>query len=157
MVRLRSNLVVDSELTEAVRAEAEADGLPERRAQRVADLVRLKTGRRWVGVYRVEEDEVVNLAWSGPAAPAYPRFPIDRGLTSAVIESGRSVLSNDVANDPRYLTALDTTGSELIVPVLIDGGVVGTLDVEDERTNAFEHEDRALFEQLTEALRGLYA
>jgi L-methionine (R)-S-oxide reductase len=148
--------VEDLALREAVRAEAEADGPPERRAQRVADLVRLRTGRRWVGVYRVEGDEVANLAWSGPAAPAYPRFPIDRGLTGAVIESGRSVLSNDVANDPRYLTALDTTGSELIVPVLIDGGVVGTLDVEDERTNAFDDEDRALVEQLAEALRGLY-
>jgi putative methionine-R-sulfoxide reductase with GAF domain len=56
----------------------------------------------------------------------------------------------------RYLTALDTTGSELIAPVIIAGNVVGTLDVEDERTNAFDDEDRALFEQLAEALRGLY-
>jgi L-methionine (R)-S-oxide reductase len=148
--------VVELGLADAVRAEAEADGPPEQRAQRIADLLRARTGRRWIGVYRVEGDEIANLAWSGPAAPAHPRFPIDRGLTGAAIESGRSVLSNDVATDPRYLTALDSTGSELIVPVLVGGLVVGTLDVEDERTNAFDDEDTALFEELAEALGSLY-
>jgi putative methionine-R-sulfoxide reductase with GAF domain len=144
------------DLAEAVRAAAQADGLLEERAQRIADLVRGRTGRRWVGVYRVDEAEVVNLAWSGPAAPAHPRFPLDRGLTGAAIASGRTVLSNDVAGDPRYLTALDSTGSELILPVLVEGRVVGTLDVEDERTGAFDDDDQALFEQLAEALRALY-
>jgi L-methionine (R)-S-oxide reductase len=148
--------VVELGLADAVRAEADADGPPEQRAQRIADLLRARTGRRWIGVYRVEGDEIANLAWSGPAAPAHPRFPIDRGLTGAAIESGRSVLSNDVATDPRYLTALDSTGSELIVPVLVGGLVVGTLDVEDERTNAFDDEDTALFEELAEALGSLY-
>jgi L-methionine (R)-S-oxide reductase len=143
-------------LVDHVRAEAEADASPEQRAQRIADLVRTRTGRRWVGVYRVDLDEVVNLAWSGPAAPAYPRFPADRGLTGAAIESRTTVVSNDVANDPRYLTALDSTGSELIVPVLDQGRVVGTLDVEDERTDAFDLEDTALLEQLAEALISLY-
>jgi L-methionine (R)-S-oxide reductase len=148
--------VVELGLADAVRAEAEADGPPEQRAQRIADLLQARTGRRWIGVYRVEGDEVANLAWSGPAAPAHPRFPIDRGLTGAAIASGRSVLSNDVATDPRYLTALESTGSELIVPVLVGGLVVGTLDVEDERTNAFDDEDTALFEELAEALGSLY-
>jgi putative methionine-R-sulfoxide reductase with GAF domain len=73
-----------------------------------------------------------------------------------VIESRTTVVSNDVANDPRYLTALDSTGSELIVPVLDQGRVVGTLDVEDERTDAFRAEDNALFERLAESLIGLY-
>jgi putative methionine-R-sulfoxide reductase with GAF domain len=77
-------------------------------------------------------------------------------LTGAAIESRTTVVSNDVANDPRYLTALDSTGSELIVPVLDHGRVVGTLDVEDERTDAFDLEDTALFEQLAEALISLY-
>jgi putative methionine-R-sulfoxide reductase with GAF domain len=66
------------------------------------------------------------------------------------------VLSNDVANDPRYLTALESTGSELIVPVLVEGRVVGTLDVEDERTAAFDEGDRATFEELAAALTALY-
>jgi L-amino acid N-acyltransferase YncA/putative methionine-R-sulfoxide reductase with GAF domain len=135
-----------------VQREAEAG-----RPQRVAELVREATGRRWVGVYAVGSDEVVNLAWAGPGPPAYPTFPTDQGLTSAVIAQGQTVVSNDVANDPRYLTALDSTGSEMIVPVVLDGRVVGTLDVEDERTSAFSDEDRQLLEAIAERMRGLYA
>jgi putative methionine-R-sulfoxide reductase with GAF domain len=47
-------------------------------------------------------------------------------------------------------------GSEQIVPVLADGRVVGTLDVEDERTEAFGDDDQKLFEQVTQALTGLH-
>jgi putative methionine-R-sulfoxide reductase with GAF domain len=146
----------DRSLLAAVRREATGADPPEERARRIVDLIRLHTGRRWVGVYRVDAGEVTNLAWSGPAAPAYPGFPADRGLTGDAIRSRSTVVSNDVTNDPRYLTALETTGSELIVPVVAGSRVVGTLDVEDERTGAFDRDDRALFESLAAALTGLY-
>lgn len=126
------------------------------RAQSIADLVRAATGRRWVGVYEVTSTEVVNLAWSGPAPPAYSRFPVERGLTAAAISSRETVVSNDVARDPRYLTALASTGSELIVPVVAGDRVVGTLDVEDERTDAFSDDDRRLFERVAGELGPLY-
>ena len=145
------------ELVRAVRSEAQRDAPVEERAKRITDLVRTLTRRRWVGVYRVASDEVVNLAWSGPAPPAYPRFRATSGLTGAAIAFGSSVVSNDVAGDPRYLTALESTGSELIVPVLLDKRVVGTLDVEDERTGAFDADDQKLFEQLAQALTALFA
>ena len=143
-------------LVEDVRREAGAAGSVEERAARVAELIRTRTGRRWVGIYRVAGGKVSNLAWSGPAAPAYPDFPVERGLTGAAVRSRATVLSNDVANDPRYLTNQESTGSEVIVPVLVGGTVVGTLDVEDAATDAFGEEDQAMFGELAAALTGLY-
>lgn len=99
----------------------------------------------------------MNLAWSAPAAPTYPRFPATRGLTGAAIASRSPVVSNDVVSDPRYLTALGSRGFELIVPVLVDERVVLALDVEDESTGAFDDDDRKLFEQVARALTDLYA
>jgi len=93
---------------------------------------------------------------SGPAAPAYPNFPITDGLTGAAVLACASVLPNDVANNPRYLTNQESTGSELIVPVLDGDAVVGTLDIEDERTGAFRPDDQALFADVADALRALY-
>jgi putative methionine-R-sulfoxide reductase with GAF domain len=154
-----SHSIVDvtaADLVEDVRHEAAADAPAGTRARRAAELIRARTCRRWVGIYRVTTDEVKNLAWSGPAAPAHPNFPIDRGLTGAAIRSRTTVLSNDVANDPRYLTNQESTGSELIVPVLRDGRVVGTLDIEDARTNAFNKDDQAFFEELATAVSDLY-
>jgi L-methionine (R)-S-oxide reductase len=126
------------------------------RARRIADLIRSATGRRWVGVYEVSATEVVNLAWSGPAPPAYSRFPVERGLTGAAISARETVVSNDVARDPRYLTALASTGSEMIVPVIAGDRVVGTLDIEDERTAAFSGGDCRLFERVAGELGALY-
>jgi hypothetical protein len=56
-------------LVEVVREEAAADDPIDRRALRIAELVRIYMGRRRVGIYRVDGDEVASLAWSGPAAP----------------------------------------------------------------------------------------
>jgi L-methionine (R)-S-oxide reductase len=148
--------VRDANLIDDVRSAASADDAPEERAKRAADLIRTRTGYRWVGIYRVTESEVRNLAWSGPAAPVYPNFPIDRGLTGAAIESRASVVANDVAHDARYLTNQDSTGSELIVPAVVDATIVGTLDVEDAQTDAFEDRDIAFFESVAVALASLY-
>jgi L-methionine (R)-S-oxide reductase len=144
------------ELEQGVRAAAKSQLPRGERAQRIADLIRTVTGRRWVGVYEVTATEVVNLAWSGPAPPTHPRFPVERGLTGAAIGARETVVSNDVARDPRYLTALASTGSELIVPVIVGDRVVGTLDVEDERTDAFGDDDRRLFEHIAGGLGPLY-
>jgi GAF domain-containing protein len=144
------------DLIERVRPEVVGAGPAKARAERVAELIRAGTSRRWVGIYRVAGDEVRNLAWSGPAAPAHPNFPISQGLTGAAIASRASVLSNDVANDSRYLTNQDTTGSELIVPVLDGDAVIGTLDIEDARIGAFTENDQAQFEALASALGELF-
>jgi hypothetical protein len=98
---------------------------------------------------RVTRTEVRNLGWSGPAPPVHPSFPAHQGLTGAAVRSGRTVVSNDVGADPRYLTNQDTTGSELIVPILVAGTVVGRLDIEDPRTDAFDESDLHRFERLT--------
>lgn len=150
-------IVTDADLVDDVRREARANGTADERARRAAALIRTRTGRRWVGIYRVSTSEVTNLAWSGPGPPAHPSFPIERGLTGAAIRSRSTVVSNDVANDSRYLTNQESTGSELIVPVLLDGTVVGTLDIEAAELDAFSDEDQTFFEHLAAALTDLYS
>jgi GAF domain-containing protein len=148
--------LVAPELAAAVRRAAEAGGSIEEAAAGIAALIRTTSGRRWVGIYRVTAGEVVNLAWSGPAPPAHPTFPVGQGLTGDAIRGRATVCCNDVNRDPRYLTNQPTTGSELIVPVMRGGEVVGTLDVEDARPNAFTAADQRRFDSVAAALRPLY-
>jgi L-amino acid N-acyltransferase YncA/putative methionine-R-sulfoxide reductase with GAF domain len=111
-------------------------------AERFAAGVRASGDFRWVGVYDVTPDEVILLGFSGAGPPAYPRFSSNAGLTGAAIAAGRPVVANDVASDPRYLTAFASTGSELIVPILDERSrTVGTLDVESDRRGTFGPED----------------
>ena len=126
------------------------------KAAGVVEAIRRSGAYRWVGLYEVTEDEIVNLAFSGPGAPMYPRFSITQGLSGAAVSSGETVVVDDVAEDPRYLTAFGSTRSEIIVPVVDRGKVVGTIDVESERKGAFSEADRAALEHCAVAIAGLF-
>ena len=147
---------MNEESLENVRKAAEAAAAIGDAAGELARLIQAASRRRWVGIYRVTPDEVVNLAWSGPAPPAHPTFSRDRGLTGAAIAAATTVCSNDVASDRRYLTNQPTTGSELIVPIVLNGSVVGTLDIEDGQIGAFTAQDEALFQEIARWLSPLY-
>jgi GAF domain-containing protein len=130
----------------------------EEKAARVAEAIRRAGDYRWVGIYEVMEDEIANVAFDGPGAPVYPRFPITQGLSGAAVASGETVFAGDVAEDPRYLTAFASTQSEIIVPV-VEGAkrkVVGTLDVESEEKDAFSEADRSALERCAVAVAGLF-
>ena len=128
------------------------------KAKRLAELIQKLGEYRWVGIYDVGPETVSIVGWSGPSSPAYPSFPVTKGLTGSAIESKKTVIVGDVRNDPRYLTAFDSTLSEIVVPVLHpDGGrVVGTVDVESERANAFSARDREMIEQCAQAALPLW-
>ena len=129
------------------------------RLGKVASVLRAVTGNRWVGLYEVDftRGEVRNLVWDGPAGPEYPTFPISKGLTSSAIAEKRTVNVGDVKSDARYLTALGSTRSEIIVPVFSDKGeVIGTIDVESERPNAFDSDTEEMLENCAVVLSWLF-
>jgi L-methionine (R)-S-oxide reductase len=124
---------------------------------RIAEAIREAGPYRWAGIYDVDSQRgiVCNIAWSGPNAPTYPTFRIGEGLTSRAIIEKKTVNVGDVTSDSDYLTALENTRSEIIVPVLDGTGdrVIGTIDVESERFNAFDSKVQSLLEECASILR----
>jgi len=140
-----------------IRSTAMGGGDRAAKARRLAEMVQKLGDYRWVGVYDVGAETVSVIAWSGPGAPEHPSFPASQGLTGAAIEQKKAVIVGDVRSDPRYLTAFGNTLSEMIVPVLSpDGRVIGTIDVESERANAFSERDQQTIEQCAEAALPLW-
>jgi len=127
------------------------------KAQRAVDLVRSLGSYRWAGLYDVLPTEIAVIAWSGPEAPTYPRFPIDRGLNGACVASGKPVIVQDVASDSRYLTTIGGTRGEMIQPVAdATGTVIGTIDVESDRVDAFTRRDEELLAACAKNLAWLW-
>jgi GAF domain-containing protein len=147
---------MDMQVLQGITAAVAMPTTRNERARAAADLIRHSTGHRWVGVYTVTDSSVVNEAWSGPGPPAFPTFARDRGLTAHALRAKAPALSNDVANDPRYLANQDDSGSELIVPVVRDGQVLGTLDAESDEVGAFDGMSIAHLERCARALSGLW-
>lgn len=75
------------------------------------------------------------------------------GITPWVARYGETVLANDVSHDPRYRPSRlppANTQAELAVPLVFGGQVLGVLDVQSDRRNAFGDDDRFLFEALAD-------
>jgi L-methionine (R)-S-oxide reductase len=142
----------------AILLQRELDGQGKARA--IAEAIRNHGGYRWTGRYDVDVQSgtVYNIAWSGASAPEYPKFPATKGLTSRAIADKKTVNVGDLAGDPDYLRALSTTRSEIIAPILDARGssVIGTLDVESERLNAFDSVAQTQLERCALVLRGFW-
>jgi L-methionine (R)-S-oxide reductase len=54
--------------------------------------------------------------------------------------------------DPRYLACSLDTKSEIVVPIMRDGRVLGEIDIDSDRLSAFGFDDRALLETVAQAL-----
>ncbi|PYT18085.1 MAG: serine/threonine protein phosphatase [Acidobacteria bacterium] len=70
--------------------------------------------------------------------------PLGEGITGLAASTREPVLVDDVRQDPRYLNALDAVRSELAVPMLARGKLVGVLDVQSTRVKAYTDQDRSL-------------
>jgi sigma-B regulation protein RsbU (phosphoserine phosphatase) len=63
--------------------------------------------------------------------------PIERGLIGAAVSSRQTINVGDVRSDPRYIMVHPETRSEVAVPLLYKGRVLGALDLEHTRLNFF--------------------
>lgn len=69
---------------------------------------------------------------------------LGEGITGTSASSRQPILVPDVRRDPRYLNALDAVRAELAVPMLVRGNLVGIIDLQATRLNAFAEQDLSL-------------
>jgi signal transduction histidine kinase len=72
------------------------------------------------------------------------KLAIGRGVTGWVAKMGKPLLVPDVTTDWRYVSVRKDIRSELAVPLVVDGGLIGVLNVDSTRPNAFSAEDEEL-------------
>jgi sigma-B regulation protein RsbU (phosphoserine phosphatase) len=80
-------------------------------------------------------------------APDSP-VKLGEGVVGWVAQTRQSALVNDVQQDARYLPAVAYTRSELAVPLLAADQLVGVMNVESSRLNAFTPDDERLLQTL---------
>ena len=98
-----------------------------------------------------EGDTLIQRAAHGDKNPSEREIldpieiPVGSGIVGAVAETGELQLVNDTRSDPRYILDDDFRCSELAVPILHQGRVVGVLDSEHPQANFYSEEDVKLF------------
>lgn len=72
--------------------------------------------------------------------------PQGNGVTGYVAANAVSYLCHDATTDPMYLEAFKGARSSLTVPILLHDEVIGTINVESPKLNAFTHKDQQFLE-----------
>jgi L-methionine (R)-S-oxide reductase len=141
-----------------LRELALSSGERRSRAAEAAELIRAARGFHWAGLYDVIPPEIAIVAWTGPTAPAFPRFPIDKGINGAAVAARKHVVVQDVGRDPRYLTTFSATRAEAIFVVASPstGEIIGTIDVESDRVNSFTPEHEQFLAECAQVLTPLW-
>ena len=106
----------------------------------------------WVGFYMIEKsalpgvDPVLVLGPYVGAPTTHTRIPLNEGICGAAVTTGNTVVVDDVNSDPRYLACSIETKAEIVVPVRVNGEIVGELDIDSHELAAFGDEDRTFCE-----------
>src|SRR5687768_12697094 len=105
----------------------------------------------WVGIYVLDGEELVLGPFLGKPSP-HTRIPLGRGICGAAATEKATIVVDDVNADPRYLACSVETKSEIVVPIMQDGEVLGEIDIDSDQPAAFGQADRDLLEQIAPLL-----
>jgi GAF domain-containing protein len=103
----------------------------------------------WTGFYMLDPGDPQTLllgAFVGEPTP-HIRIPVSEGICGAAVASGETVVVDDVNGDPRYLSCSIRTKSEIVVPIRVQGKVVGEIDIDSHTPAAFTEADRSFIEE----------
>lgn len=105
----------------------------------------------WVGIYLVAGERVVRQSFRGPVPPCHS-FALGKGNVGTAGQSGLLKVIPDVSQDPTYSMCFLETKSEIVVPIKIAGRILGVIDVESDRPDAFGPLDRILLKHVAARL-----
>ncbi len=127
---------------------------------RVVHLIQASFGYDFVQILTLQEDALLFRSSTGELhatrrADSYT-IPLGQGITGWVAANGEPLMANDVSQEPRYILdpehQLHATRSELAVPLKIEDRVLGVLDVQSNRTGAFDKDDLFVLKTLADQI-----
>jgi L-methionine (R)-S-oxide reductase len=111
----------------------------------------------WAGFYRNVGGELVLGPFQGRAACI--RIPFGKGVCGAAAASLTPQLVEDVHAFPGHIACDAASRSELVVPIVVEGALIGVLDLDSPARARFDHEDQAgcveLIQRIGERLGGM--
>ena len=100
----------------------------------------------WLGIYVLRGDELVLGPFQG--RPACTRIALDEGVCGAAASTLQTQRVADVHAFPGHIVCDPDSRSELVVPLLSHGQLIGVLDIDSPVTRRFSEEDQAGVEEL---------
>jgi L-methionine (R)-S-oxide reductase len=136
-----------SELADQARALLEGERDPVANAANLSALIFATVpDLNWAGFYWMKGGELVLGPFQGK--PACVRIALGKGVCGTAAQERRTVVVPDVHAFPGHIACDSASNSELVVPLVKDGRLIGVLDLDSPKLARFGAEDQAGIEQL---------
>ncbi len=111
------------------------------------ELFHTMEGFDWVGFYRVVEPELLKV---GPYQGGHGCLviPFDNGVCGACAKTQKTQIVPDVHAFPGHIACSSSTQSEIVLPVYQDGKLIAVLDVDSDKPNDFDENDKVALEEI---------
>jgi L-methionine (R)-S-oxide reductase len=103
----------------------------------------------WLGIYVLRGDELVLGPFQGP--PACVHIAVGNGVCGTAAEKLQTIRVEDVHAFPGHIACDAASRSELVVPLIVDGRLLGVLDIDSPSVGRFSAEDQTGIELMCAA------
>jgi len=104
----------------------------------------------WVGFYLVKNNELVLGPFQGPVACT--RIAKGKGVCGSSWLQEKTLIVPNVDEFPGHIACASASKSEIVMPLIKSGEVIGVLDVDSEFLDHFDNIDKSYLEQVIHAL-----
>ena len=131
-------------------------GLLQGEADLIANLANVSAALKeqfgwfWVGFYLVKKDELVLGPFQGPVACT--RIKKGRGVCGSSWAKAQTLIVADVEKFPGHIACSSLSKSEIVIPIIKSGEVIGVLDVDSEELDQFDETDQKYLEQIVQLI-----
>lgn len=119
-------------------------------ANAAALLFHSLTDINWAGFYLLKNGELVVGPFQGK--PACVRIALGKGVCGTAAAQRASVIIANVHEFPGHIACDSASNSEIVVPLIRRGELLGVLDIDSPRFSRFDAEDQAGLERFAEVL-----
>ena len=116
----------------------------------VSAALKEQFGWFWVGFYLVKDDELVLGPFQGPVACT--RIKKGRGVCGSSWTQEKTLIVPDVEKFPGHIACSSLSKSEIVVPIIRNGQVLGVLDVDSDELDQFDETDQQYLEQIMQLI-----
>jgi GAF domain-containing protein len=104
----------------------------------------------WAGFYLMKDGQLILGPFQGK--PACVRIELGKGVCGTAAMTGMTQLVRDVHEFPGHIACDSASNSELVVPILSEGNIVGVIDIDSPKFDRFDKEDAHGLERIAEIL-----
>lgn len=104
----------------------------------------------WIGFYLVKQEELIVGPFQGPIACT--RIAKGRGVCGKAWQEERTLIVEDVNTFNDHIACNSNSKSEIVLPLVVKGKVIGVLDIDHNKTEAFDTSDQKYLEELLQII-----